>query len=305
MKSLKEVSLGFLSAIASTVIIMGAILVAMTEGIGLSVPTIEPTNTLPAVLDTLIPGISSPTSGVKPTQAHPVIVTITATRACPAPDGWVPYKVQSGDKLGKLAESRGVTVQALRDGNCLKVDSLTVDSSLYLPPLPTPTFTVTVTFTATNTSRPSATIRPSLTKCSPPSNWLKYTVQHGDSLYALSKAVGISDWRTLMTANCLTSPDITTGDTLYLPRLPGRTPTSTATAAPPPPPPPPPTRTPTRYISPTPTRTIPPTPTGTPTEPPTSTPTATPTATEVPSPTPTDTLEPSPTPTDTLEPPPP
>ena len=49
MKSLKEVSLGFLSAIASTVIILGAILVAMTEGIALSVPTIEPTFPMPVV----------------------------------------------------------------------------------------------------------------------------------------------------------------------------------------------------------------------------------------------------------------
>ncbi len=297
MKSLKEVSLGFLSAIASTVIIMGAILVAMTEGIGLSVPTIEPTNTLPAIVNTLIPGVSSPTALTSPTQKRPVVVTITATPKCTPPANWVQYQVKSGDKVSKLAESLGVSVQTLWEGNCLpRVDSLSVDSFLYLPPTPTPTFTITVTFTVTNTLRPSATIRPSVTTCSPPANWVKYTVQHGDTLFALSQAVGLSDWHILMTANCLTSININTGDTLYLPRLPSRTPTATATSAPPPPPPPP-TPTPTRIISRTPTATL--------TQPPPPTPTGTPTQTEVPSPTPTDTLEPSPTPTTTLEPPPP
>jgi LysM repeat protein len=305
MKSLKEVSLGFLSAIASTVIIMGAILVAMTEGIALSVPTIEPTNTLPAIVQTLMPGESSPTSLPSPTQARPVVVTITPTPPCPVPAGWEQYPIQSGDRLSKLAAERGISVQDLMKANCLKVqvESLQAGTSLYLPPLPSPTFTVTVTFTRTFT--PTLTLRPSITTCSPPSNWVRYVVQSGDTLYRLSLAVGISNWRVLMTANCLKTDQIVTGDIIYLPRLPALTPTFTATTARPAAT----TRVPSRTPSRTPTRTppTPPTTTLTPTATPTATnsPTATPTATELPTPTPTNTLEPTTTPTATLEPPPP
>ncbi len=303
MKSLKEVSLGFLSAIASTVVIMGALLVAMTEGIALSIPTIEPTFTMPVVENTLLPGIPSPTKGIKPTQARPVIVTITATPPCPIPANWEEYIIQAGDKLSKLAEGRGISVQDLKTANCLKIDidSLLAGTTLYLPPLPTPTSTITVTLT--RTLRPTFTLFPTLTSCSPPSNWVRYVVQAGDTLFKLSNAVGISDWHVLMAANCLPNDNLATGQILYLPRLPARTPTLTSTPTRPPVI----TRTPTRTRTRTPTSTpvtptVPsPTPTGT------SVPTATATPTEVPSPTPTPTLAPQPsaTPTATLEPPPP
>src|SRR5512146_131126 len=112
MKSLKEVSLGLLSAIASTVIILGAILVAMTEGIALSIPTVEPTLPFPVIEDTVLPGTIAPTRTPSPTPQHPVIVTITPTSTCNInpPANWGKYLIQSGDKLSELAQRFGISV---------------------------------------------------------------------------------------------------------------------------------------------------------------------------------------------------
>lgn len=56
--------------------------------------------------------------------------------------------------------------------------------------------------------------------CTPPANWVQYTVEVGDSLGALAEATGTT-LQNLITANCLTDPDtLFTGQVIYLPRSP-------------------------------------------------------------------------------------
>src|SRR5512146_541363 len=125
MKSLKEVSLSFLSAIASSIVILGAILVAMTEGITLSIPTIEPTSQVPVVEDTLPPGVTAPARSATPTHARPVIVTITPTPLCTkTPSSWEWYKLLPGDSLRGLADMRGISLQNLIELNCLASENV-------------------------------------------------------------------------------------------------------------------------------------------------------------------------------------
>ncbi len=56
--------------------------------------------------------------------------------------------------------------------------------------------------------------------CPPPSGWVQYQVEAGDSLSGLADATGTT-LQTLIQANCLADPDtLFTGQTLYLPRSP-------------------------------------------------------------------------------------
>jgi len=89
---------------------------------------------------------------------------------------------------------------------------------------------VTPTATATETPfvPPTAVVLQSnlplpttVRNCPLPNGWLTYTVLPGDSLYAIARIVGIS-LEDLITANCLTVHDeITAGENLSVPRLPG------------------------------------------------------------------------------------
>ncbi|MBI1880287.1 MAG: LysM peptidoglycan-binding domain-containing protein [Chloroflexi bacterium] len=56
-----------------------------------------------------------------------------------------------------------------------------------------------------------------------PADWAPYTVQAGDTLLELAARIGINQNR-LLRANCLTSPDLLAGQTLYLPLPPTPTP---------------------------------------------------------------------------------
>jgi membrane-bound lytic murein transglycosylase D len=111
-----------------------------------------------------------------------------------------------------------------------------------LPPSPTPTTTKVLTIvslptpdiSATATDRPlvvpSATKEPQvsntpepspviLERCTPPSDWVPYTVRLGDTLFSLSQQGGV-DVDTVREANCLSSDALYPGNVLYLPSAP-------------------------------------------------------------------------------------
>ncbi len=245
MKSLKEVSIGMLSGIATSLVILGAILVAMTEGQVQIVPTVLSTITLPVFEDTPVPGLSTFTPPPPQPSARPVMVTPTQNFThCPIPVGWELYTILPGDRLSDLAASRGVNVALLSEGNCLVGTTLIEGSQLALPSLPTATFTPS----NSPTSSLIFTLAPTGVRCEPKIGWITYRVQSGDNLFRLSQAVHLSV-QELMVANCLSNAVIITGQTLFLPFLPPRpTLTFTLSATLPPPP--------TRIISFTPTRTL-------------------------------------------------
>ncbi len=210
-----------------------------------------PSPTSPPPSPTLQPGLPTPTG-----LAQTVTPMPSPTRTpCRPPADWIPYGVQPGDTAFRLATLAGISLPRFLEANCLRGPALFIGQRVYLPVrLPSPT--------------------PNLTPCGPPSDWVLYTVQPGETLYRLAVRFQVPLYL-LMHANCLTSPALTAGQRLYVPPI--GTPTATPTAPPPPPPPPPPAPTATPTPTPTPTPTL--TPTETPTPPPSPTPTETPTGT--------------------------
>ena len=123
----------------------------------------------------------------------------TPTPCGTVPAGWVPYTVQPGDTLFRLASLAGVSQDEVMQVNCLASRELIAGQSLYLPPLPKPTPTPCVP--------------------SPLAGWVPYTVRSGDTLFGLAVTRGTTT-EEVMRANCLTSSSIIEGDLLYLPPLP-------------------------------------------------------------------------------------
>lgn len=329
MKDSRQVVLGILAALLSTVLLVGSLSLAMVEGNLRLAVAVSPSPTLGitpvAATDTLAPGTTvqpplvmtaTPGPSSQATATLPIIPLPTQTTlvfsTCDYPDGWYAIDVQPGDTLAGLAQQYGTTVDALMAGNCMLAEILMPGTDLYVPAPPP-------------TSVP--------THCGPPLGWVYYTVQPGDTLYSLALRYGVTV-RDLQIANCMGSSTlIRAGQRLAVPfLLPTRTPsptwtpsptlqpTGTITLSPTPPATPtvtlPPTLTftprPTSTQTPTPTSTNPsaPTHTATPTQTPTVTPTPTatepPAPTETPTPTATPTLPPTvtPTPTATEVPPP-
>jgi LysM repeat protein len=260
-------------------------------------PSPSPSATEPSATETATPPTSTPSPFPIPSPAPLIPI-------CPRPWNWFAYTVQYGDTLNSLAWRASTTVPVLMQANCLSTSSIYPGQSIYLPP----------TFYTTPTPWPP---------CGPPRGWVKYIVQPGDTLYSLSRRVGVN-METIRHANCLPSYTIYVGKPLFLPALPPAItpiPTLLPTAIPTLPPTltdtPIPSLTPTD--TPVPTLTYPPTPTKTagptltptlehtstpgtpsvPTETPTPTPgpTGPPASTDTPTPLPTEPPASTPTPT--------
>ncbi|MBO9363208.1 MAG: LysM peptidoglycan-binding domain-containing protein, partial [Thermoflexus sp.] len=136
--------------------------------------------------------------------------TGTPRAQCRPPPDWIPYRVQPGDTAYRLATLAGISVPRFLEANCLRRPALFIGQRVYLPVrLPTPT--------------------PNPTPCGPPTDWVLYTVQPGETLYRLSVRFGVplSD---LMQANCLTTLSLSAGQRLYVP--PSPTPTGTPDVTP-------------------------------------------------------------------------
>lgn len=120
------------------------------------------------------------------------------------PVNWIPYVVQKGDTLYSLSIRSGASMDAIKHANCLESDHLVAGTVIYLPSTP-----------------------PVLPPCGPPSYWIVYSVQYGDTLYSLATRTGTTVYA-IMRANCLYNTYIYAGQKLYLPTYPP-VPTATAT----------------------------------------------------------------------------
>jgi LysM repeat protein len=286
MNFFRQLAAGFVMALASSAIVLGALSLASAEGISLYTLTPSSTST---------PGLPQPgqiTDTPQPTS------TPTQDPYCPPPPGWVLYAVQVGDTLESLADQWNISPEQISAANCMMSDILISPSNLYLPALPTATNSPTPVVLPGVTEQPTSTPpRPTIRPCGPPAGWVPYTLQFGDTLYSLSRIFGISVSE-LQFANCISNPDdIKAGEVISVPFIPARSATATSTKPPAPsstPKPPTQTSVPPTSTSVPPTNTsVPPTMTTAPTETPTETPTDTPT------PTPTDTEQPTSTQTPT------
>lgn len=271
MSGVRQLFSGLLTGLLSTILALGALSLSLAEG---GEVQILPTVTETSLPSTLPPGQPSPTP-------YPTATPLPPTQ-CPPPQGWVPYEIQGGDTLVDLAARFQISIEDLSKSNCLFTSQLTPGTVIFVPPLPTPTATLT-----TEPKRPTATQpQPTVKVCGPPPGWVIYIVKPGDTLYRLSRILGVSV-ADLQLANCLSNPSaIQAGMPLYVPFLP-ITPTFT------------PTRTQTRTPVPPSATTLPPSPIHTPTPLPPSLTPVPPTSTftpEPPTPTFTSTTAPSDTP---------
>lgn len=262
---------GLLTAAISIVILWGSLTLAIAEDQDAvaSVPsaTFTPSKSATASqtsspAPTQIPGEATYTASATepptntPSSTNTPTIEPTQAPSCPYPDGWIEITIETNDTLDSLANRYNTTANALREGNCLLVDSLAPGSRLYVPQ-------IQITNTAT------------YIPCGPPGGWVNYVVKSGDTLFQIGLAHNVTVAQ-LQQANCLgSSTYIQAGQTIYVPFI--ATLTSTATSTPSP------------TLSQTATETaIPPTPTSTFTAtapPPTNTATQTQTETIAPSPT--------------------
>jgi LysM repeat protein len=223
MKTLRQVSLAFLIALVSLGLILGSFSLSLAEG-GLTgqvtaTQTQPPTGT--ATLQPVTPLVASATPSETPTPGLISSLTPSLTSSlsptwtaslpaspttCPHPAGWLPYVVQSGDTLTKIATRYRTSVAALQQANCLlATDAVLPGMVIYVPPL------------ATQTPIP----------CGRPAGWVTYIVKPGDTLYRLSQVYAISV-TALQQANCLGSSTLLhVGQVLYVPPWAPRLPTPT------------------------------------------------------------------------------
>jgi LysM repeat protein len=270
MKEFKQAFSGIALALLSVIFLMGSMTLAFSEGQPVAAMRVTAANTAgPQFILTL----GQPTLTPLASQIiHPKITAPLMPTACPQPNNWAVITIQPGDDLPGLAASYQTTVDALKQANCLLIDTLVVGATIYVPGI--------------HPTEPIA-------GCHPYDGWVYYMVQVGDTLYQISLNFNTSVAE-LRFANCLASDLIQAGQQLYVPnRPPQRTPIPAIPTITPLP-----TLTP---LPPTATETPPPSATMTDTPIPTTEP-APPTETQTPTPSETPTLPPSPTSTPTPEP---
>ncbi len=223
MKNIGQLFLGLLSAVATSLLVLGAASLALIEGGAGPALTLSPSATLP-VINTLPPGVTPAITQPAPTLPKPT--------PCPLPEGWKVYTINPGDSLQALADQAGIPLEELLRANCMVSASLppiTGPTTLYLPNIP-PTATV-VEASPSPTALP--TVQPAYTQvpCVRHPGWVPYTVQPGENLFRLAQAFGLSTYE-LQVGNCLPGTLIYAGQTLFVPNVPTRTPVRTATLAP-------------------------------------------------------------------------
>jgi LysM repeat protein len=155
-----------------------------------------------------LPTASATPSAPAPTATGAVIPEATAIALQPTcnqvPASWVRYVVQRGDTLSYLAVRSGATISELVQANCLEPNLLLAGMVIYLPAAPP--------------------VRP---VCGPPSHWVRYTVQPGDTKYSLARSRNTTIYA-IDQANCFRP--LLAGSQIFLPPLPATaTPLATAT----------------------------------------------------------------------------
>jgi len=218
MKNLREILIGLFTALASVLLIIGAISLSTAEDTVGVIPLIkeptatqeiEPTETSPAALlseKTLVVDVKQTTTP-KPTQTEKASVspTVTATVSCQAPSGWHSYTILAGDTLKDLSASYDVSILKLKEANCLVSDTLLPGTIIYLP-----------SDTSTKTPTPQATAT-SIQCSNPPYGWTTYIVKYGDTLTAISYRYQVSV-KDLQKYNCMgNSYSLTVGQQLFVP----------------------------------------------------------------------------------------
>ncbi len=213
MRELSQAVLGVLAALLSTILVLGGLMMSLAEGGMQAAAVAEQSPTLTMTVPTQRPG--EPTYTPSPT--HPPTATPTAMKSdvCDYPEDWVEVFVDFGDDFSSLAARYGISVEQLRENNCLDMRALMAGMTVHVPSLPP-----TPTAQASNTPM-APVVQPTQNTgyCPRPFGWVIYYVKPGDTLYSISTARGIS-YLVLMDRNCLDHTLIRVGQRLYVPNVP-------------------------------------------------------------------------------------
>lgn len=126
---------------------------------------------LPNVIIYLPPLIPVPV-GTENLSATALPAATGTSLACQQPAGWNVYIVQSGNTLTRIAISYRISVTYLKQVNCLTGDIILPGMRIWVPNVPTSTFTAT----ATATRRPSETPIPPPILTATPTQTATYTL---------------------------------------------------------------------------------------------------------------------------------
>ncbi len=230
MSSLRQVALGILTALFSIALVFGSVLIALTEG-GVHLAMLPtPSQTAAPLVATPKPGEATFTPTLSPTPTETPAQPSSACKDTPA--GWLSREVLPGETLDSIAAEYGISVEILRQANCLTLDTLLPRSLISVPPptqTSTPTATSTLRPTAAEQKKTSKQATRAPSRCSGhPARWVAYKVKRGDTIFRIAISYGLSS-RELMAANCLTSDVIRVGQIIYVPGYPPITPKPTAT----------------------------------------------------------------------------
>ncbi|HSL46268.1 MAG TPA: LysM peptidoglycan-binding domain-containing protein [Anaerolineales bacterium] len=215
MQALRQLGVGVIIAIASVILVLGGIFLSLAETLPApATPTqIPPTLPLsfptPTATETVLVTVETVTETTTASPTATIMVLQPTT--CTPPTGWVKVTTSSSDTIYSLAQRYKTSAESLSAANCLTSFDVPVGFALYVPPVPT------------------VTVIP----CGPPAGWVRgYTVQRGDTLYRIALSYGLT-FTQLQRANCMgSSTTIYSGQRLYVPNIPTRTPVPGVTVVP-------------------------------------------------------------------------
>lgn len=168
---------------------------ATAVAIGQIIPLEQNTNSQSPVVVPVAEPLSPVTDDLNPRPAFITGVSeegVIYTVCGAVPEGWLLYTVRPGDTLDSLAEATQSTVADLTTANCLNTGQLSGGMQILVPQ------------------------QPLLTLCGPPSWWVRYQVQVGDTLTGLAvlRRTTIDE---ILRANCREELDLQIGQSIFLP----------------------------------------------------------------------------------------
>jgi LysM repeat protein len=213
MQALRQLGAGVIIAIFSVILVIGGIFLSLAETLPTPatptpIPPIFPASfpTPTATIITVLPS-ETPTETILPSETASALPIASQTSLpptiCTPPSGWIRITVGAGDTVYSIAQRYKTSAENLSAANCLTAVEVPAGYTLYVPPVPT------------------VTIIP----CGPPAGWVKnYIVQPGDTLFRIALSYNIT-YPQLQRANCMGSSTIIyTGQRLWVPNIPTRTP---------------------------------------------------------------------------------
>jgi LysM repeat protein len=221
MQTVRQLGVGLIVAVVSVALVLGGIYLSLAETLpGPATPTqIPPTfpQSFPSPTPTVTAGTATglpadtATQAQLPSETASPTLSLQSPTSCTPPPGWVRVTTGSGDTIYALAQRYKTTAENLNAANCLTSAELPAGFALYVPPVPT------------------VTVIP----CGPPFGWVRnYIVQPGDTLFRIALAYNIT-YPQLQRGNCMgSSTTIYTGQRLWVPNVPTRTPVPGVTIIP-------------------------------------------------------------------------